>query len=136
MSLLFECGDVGESPASLILVIGSSLSVLRNYAFLWPVGLGRCVGANPRTSRKRTRRVAKSASRDVDSHTDGDGARCQLAVINLLPTCKDGLATFLSRRPCDEVLRETVELGLGLSLRILDKNLYDQNFRVGDAVLL
>uniref|UniRef100_A0A5K3FR27 Secreted protein n=1 Tax=Mesocestoides corti TaxID=53468 RepID=A0A5K3FR27_MESCO len=74
ISSLNECGDVGESPASLILVIGSSLSVLRNYAFLWPVGLGRCVGENPRTSRKRTRRVAKSASRD-DSHTDGDG-RC------------------------------------------------------------
>ncbi|VDK24862.1 unnamed protein product, partial [Taenia asiatica] len=45
---------------------------------------------------------------------------CELAIINMQSTCKDGLARFVSRRACDDLLRETVEGRLGLSVPTYD----------------
>ena len=47
---------------------------------------------------------------------------CELAIINLQPTCKDGLATFISRRACDDLLRDTLVNHLGLNVPDYDAN--------------
>ncbi|KAA3679471.1 NAD-dependent deacetylase sirtuin 7 [Paragonimus westermani] len=86
-----------DTPASLILVFGSSLLVLRNYGFLWPHGLRRCLSERNRTDSDSS--VFPSQPMD-----DSDEERCHLAIVNLQPTCKDGLADVVIRAPCDQVL--------------------------------
>ncbi|VDK27184.1 unnamed protein product, partial [Taenia asiatica] len=47
--------DADTGPISLILVIGTSLTVLRFYTFLWPHGLRRCLGAGTKGGGGSTR---------------------------------------------------------------------------------
>ncbi|KAL5103556.1 hypothetical protein TcWFU_005859 [Taenia crassiceps] len=128
--------DADSAPVSLILVIGTSLTVLRSYSFLWPRGLRRCLSAGTKggdgstRSPKRPRlspdpetpttltTPTKTGTETVVSDDRMEG--CELAIINMQRTCKDGLATFVSRRECDDLLRETVEGCLGLSLPSYD----------------
>ncbi|VDM27512.1 unnamed protein product, partial [Hydatigera taeniaeformis] len=172
-----EVVEGDEGPVSLILVIGTSLTVLRFYSFLWPRGLRRCLGAGTKsgvsgscggggggddadvggggssgrpTKRPRINRscesttiaaatatattastttttTATAASSTATSVTTTQPSTreaelsdctetCELAIINMQSTCKDGLACFISRRECDDILRETVEGQLGLSV--------------------
>ncbi|CDS39855.1 NAD dependent deacetylase sirtuin 7 [Echinococcus multilocularis] len=113
--------NVDTSPVSLILVIGTSLTVLRFYTFLWPRGLRRCLSAATKcgdggnaASPKRPRLSPNSEATTVSTATvtttsDESMENCELAIINMQSTCKDGLASFVSRRACDDLLRETVE---------------------------
>ncbi|KAL5103616.1 NAD-dependent protein deacetylase sirtuin-7 [Taenia crassiceps] len=128
--------DADSAPVSLILVIGTSLTVLRSYSFLWPRGLRRCLSAGTKggdgstRSPKRPRlspdpetpttltTPTKTGTETVVSDDRMEG--CELAIINMQRTCKDGLATFVSRRECDDLLRETVEGCLGLSVPTYD----------------
>ncbi|CDS39854.1 NAD dependent deacetylase sirtuin 7 [Echinococcus multilocularis] len=133
-----KCGNsanevnVDTSPVSLILVIGTSLTVLRFYTFLWPRGLRRCLSAATKcgdggnaASPKRPRLSPNSEATTVSTATvtttsDESMENCELAIINMQSTCKDGLASFVSRRACDDLLRETVEGCLGLSVPTYD----------------
>ena len=127
-------------PASLIIVIGTSLAVLRHYSYLWPQGLGRCFRVENGNNNKKTsvddisQRPAKrprlsenqiSANTKDNRIVDQDkvtAPACELAIINLQPTCKDGLATFISRRACDDLLRDTLVNHLGLNVPDYDAN--------------
>lgn len=103
-----------NDPSSLIIVVGSSLSVLKNYHFLWPHGLGRCSHSN---SRKRT--FSKF------------GRSCSLVIINLQPTCKDGLADLIFRVPCDDLFRTLMVDHLGLDVPKYDAMKDDPLFSQG-----
>lgn len=104
--------QLNEEPVSLIMVIGSSLTVLKGYSFLWPLGLGRCLHASTVPKRIPLRRARM--------HSDTEDGSCELAIINLQETCKDGIATFVSHLPCDDLLRETIEGHLGLTVPSYD----------------
>ncbi|KAG5450158.1 NAD-dependent protein deacetylase sirtuin-7 [Clonorchis sinensis] len=96
-----SCDPTLDSPATLIIVLGSSLCVLRNYHFLWPQGLGRCLS-------KCVPNVTNHLSSDVD--------RCRLAIVNLQPTCKDGLADLVIRSSCDQILQLIMHDCLGIQV--------------------
>ncbi|KAL5968659.1 NAD-dependent protein deacetylase sirtuin-7, partial [Taenia solium] len=126
--------NADTGPVSLILVIGTSLTVLRFYTFLWPHGLRRCLGAGTKGGGGSTRspkRPRLGPDSDIPTTTvaatetgavtsDECMESCELAIINMQSTCKDGLARFVSRRACDDLLRETVEGRLGLSVPTYD----------------
>ncbi|CAH8298077.1 unnamed protein product [Schistosoma turkestanicum] len=95
--------DSLDTPAKLIVVVGSSLTVLRNYSFLWPHGLGRCSQPGSLSKSQKKLTGASSISRRTSiPNTPGD---CQLVIVNLQPTCKDGVADLVIRVPCDELFR-------------------------------
>ncbi|CAL8097799.1 unnamed protein product [Calicophoron daubneyi] len=108
---------VNDDSASLIIILGSSLSVLRNYAFLWPHGLGRCLRAGE--SKERENPGTEDVSSDLISLPNGllsRNNRCALVIINLQPTCKDGLADLVIHAPCDEVLQVVMNESLDLQV--------------------
>ncbi|KAF7256416.1 hypothetical protein EG68_06024 [Paragonimus skrjabini miyazakii] len=111
-----------DTPASLILVFGSSLLVLRNYGFLWPHGLRRCCSERSRTDSDSS--VPPSQSTD-----DSDEERCHLAIVNLQPTCKDGLADVVIRAPCDQVLEVVMHHCLRLEVPSYNHERDDPLFR-------
>ncbi|VDQ09023.1 unnamed protein product [Trichobilharzia regenti] len=95
--------DPLETPAKLIIVIGSSLTVLRNYSFLWPYGLGRC---DQKGSCKKLQRKPTPSNQEAESTPSSNPIEnCRLVIINLQPTCKDGVADLVLRVPCDELFR-------------------------------
>ncbi|KAH8871151.1 NAD-dependent protein deacetylase sirtuin-7, partial [Schistosoma japonicum] len=98
--------DPANAPAKLIVVVGSSLTVLRNYSFLWPYGLGRCVQES-----SSSRRQKKTQAVNSDSSTN-----CRLVIINLQPTCKDGVADLVLRVPCDDLFRIVMSDHLGIDV--------------------
>ena len=58
---------------------------------------------------KRSRRHCKAAA----APTAAAGHQCELAIVNLTDTCKDGLASVRLNEKCDDVLREVMkDLGL------------------------
>ncbi|THD22195.1 putative chromatin regulatory protein sir2 [Fasciola hepatica] len=117
-----------ESSATLIIVLGSSLQVLRNYAFLWPQGLGKCFSESKtrRSLTKRNKQTNENPAEQNDgvclppdsSHTPSCSPsktdRCSLAIVNLQPTCKDGLADIVIHATCDAVLQIVMSECLGL----------------------
>ncbi|VDP86821.1 unnamed protein product [Echinostoma caproni] len=125
-----------DSSATLIIVLGSSLQVLRNYAFLWPQGLGRCL--NETKPRRSTGRKGKQSTGDQTESgrddlnsilsssptpcTDSPSKteRCSLAIVNLQSTCKDGVADIVIHAPCDAVLQVVMSECLNLSVPAYD----------------
>ncbi|CAH8856912.1 unnamed protein product [Trichobilharzia szidati] len=95
--------DPLETPAKLIIVIGSSLTVLRNYSFLWPYGLGRC---DQKGLCKKLQKKPAPSDQEAESTPIANAIEnCRLVIINLQPTCKDGVADLVLRVPCDELFR-------------------------------
>ncbi|CAH8589123.1 unnamed protein product [Schistosoma rodhaini] len=95
--------DSLDTPAKLIVVVGSSLTVLRNYSFLWPYGLGRC-GQLSSSSKHIKKPTCVDSLLKSTSIPDTPG-NCRLVIINLQPTCKDVVADLVIRVPCDELFR-------------------------------
>ncbi len=53
--------------------------------------------------------MRKSSNSGSSSAAAPPDEACQLGIINLLPTCKDGLAAVVSHFPCDRILREVMQ---------------------------
>ncbi|KAA0183786.1 putative chromatin regulatory protein sir2, partial [Fasciolopsis buskii] len=139
-----------ESSATLIIVLGSSLQVLRNYSFLWPHGLGKCFSeSKPRRSLTKKNKQTNEGPADQQNscqcipptspHTSLSCSlpktdRCSLAIVNLQPTCKDSLADVVIHAPCDAILQIVMSECLGLSVPDYDPLRDDPLY--SEAVLL
>ncbi|CAH8581085.1 unnamed protein product [Heterobilharzia americana] len=120
--------DPLDTPARLIIVVGSSLTVLRNYQFLWPNGLGRCVRKG--SLQKITMKSSPSNCTSKFTSSSDSRGNCRLVIVNLQPTCKDGVADLVLRVPCDELFRSVMLEHLQINVPEYDVK-YDPLFSVG-----
>lgn len=136
-----------DDSAALVIVLGSSLQVLKHYAFLWPQGLTRSLllqttkgdteevkKCTPKDHRRTSLDGVRCSRRSIDrqfanSPLQQQQNRCGLVIINLQPTCKDGLADLVVRAPCDDFLHLVLHDCLQITVPEYDVSRDDSLYR-------
>ncbi|KAL3311064.1 NAD-dependent protein deacetylase sirtuin-7 [Cichlidogyrus casuarinus] len=110
-------------PAKMIMAIGTSLSVLKHYKFLWPLGLGKSPIDEPEEVEVQV--ISQDGLPVKRRKTMLDDLGCFFVINSVQPTCKDKQANLIFRETCDELMRKLMHR-LGLQVPDYEADKHDQ----------